>query len=246
MPKQPIVEGATATNPTSGARVIYRQGKWYPFDQDPGGPGATHDPDAPLAALTPGVESRTRLALGLGPAIDAQRAMYKAEQWRPGTASPLGKNPYHATRPMVGAALDSIPDNGMLAPVARLVGGQKFQDYTQAGKTFESAFLPILSGAAVTQSEAQRLIKASLPQVGDTPRTLATKAKNRARMINAAADLLGTPRPFPKMGIMDLGGGSGRPSAQPSAQPQQGPAAAPGSGGAQGMTDAQIKAAMGL
>jgi hypothetical protein len=90
------------------------------------------------------------------------------------------------------------------------------QDYEQASKSFESAFLPILSGAAVTPTEASRMIKAALPELGDTPATLARKATNRAMMINGAADLRGAPRPFPKVGTLDLSG------SQPGSQPRAG------------------------
>ncbi len=30
-----IVEGSTATNPTTGEKIVYRGGKWYPLNQDP-------------------------------------------------------------------------------------------------------------------------------------------------------------------------------------------------------------------
>ena len=209
MAKQPIIEGQTATNPQTGQRIINRAGKWYPLDRDPGGVGMVSSSDAPIAPLTPGSESRTRLALGLGPAIEAQKQFYRSEGWKPPVpgkpgSSSAGHNPFNTD--WGARMLESIPfDNGA---VARAAGGQDYQDYEQASKSFESAFLPILSGAAVTPSEAQRMIRANLPQINDTPETLAKKARMRAMMINAAADLAGKPRPFPKVGIMDLGGGS--------------------------------------
>lgn len=215
MAKQPIVEGQTATNHDTGERIIYRGGKWYPLDRDPGGAGVASAPDAPMAPLTPGSESRTRVALGLGPAIQAQKQFYQSEGWKPpvdgapGSAT-MGSNPFN--NDWGARVLESIPfDNGA---IARAVGGQDYQSYEQASKSFESAFLPILSGAAVTPSEAQRMIRANLPQINDTPEMLATKARNRAMMINAAADLAGKPRPFPKVGIMDMTGGptSGAPA----------------------------------
>jgi len=111
--------------------------------------------------------------------------------------------------------------------LAKTVGGQDYQDYEQAAKTFEAAMLPIISGAAVTESEARRQIRANLPEFGDTPQTLSRKATNRAMMLNAAADLLGVPRPFPKVGTMDL------PGTRPGSQPRPGqvaPKAAPATG----------------
>lgn len=236
MAKPIIVEGATAKNPQTGQRIIYRKGKWYPVDQDPGGQRPSN---ATLEPLTPGAEARSRLALGLGPSINAQRQMYRSEQWKPeniGTGrNALGKNPYgsnffpnadNIVPNWLARAAEAVPFDGGAA--ARVLGGQDYQDYEQAAKTFEAAFMPILSGAAVTESEAKRMIRANLPQLGDTPQTLAKKATNRAMMINAAADLLGRPRPFPKVGIMDLGQGSRPPAApakpssgQPPPQPQE-------------------------
>jgi len=199
MAAQTIVEGQTATNPATKKRIVYRKGKWYPVDQDPAG---GQPAQGTLEPLTPGAESRTRLGLGLGPAVEAQKQFYRSEEWKPGTANPQGINPF--TRDWGARMAEAIPfDNGV---AARVIGGQDYQDYEQASKTFESAFLPILSGAAVTPTEAQRMIRANLPQMGDTPQTLAKKARNRAMMINAAADLLGKPRPFPRVGIMNLGG----------------------------------------
>lgn len=171
--------------------------------------------DSPMAPLTPGSENRTRLGMGLGPMVDAQRKMYQTEGWKPREPRPadrMGKNPLNQEW---GAALIDALDNNVVArwagvdlnPVARAVGGQKYQDYDQAAKSYESAVLPIMSGAAVTPSEAQRLVRADLPQLGDTPQTLAAKAKNRAMKINAAADMIGRPRPFPQVGTWNPQGG---------------------------------------
>lgn len=197
--------------------LVYRGGKFYPKTNEPGG-DVIGGGDAPMTPLTPGSDSRTRLALGLGPSIDAQRQMYASERWKPGTDNPLGRNPL--TSHPIASALEAVPWDG--GAVARMAGGKDYQDYQQAGKTFESAFLPILSGAAVTPTEAQRMIRANLPQFGDAPEILAKKSKNRAMMINAASDLMGRPRPFPKIGTLDLGGKKTQ-----SAQPSAGRAASP-------------------
>jgi hypothetical protein len=79
---------------------------------------------------------------------------------------------------------------GIVGGIARSMAGQDYQDYSQAAKTFESAVLPILSGAAVTESEAERLVTAALPQIGDTPQTAKVKAKSRDNMARAAEILL--------------------------------------------------------
>jgi hypothetical protein len=164
--------------------------------------------------------------MGLGPAVQAQRHMYEAEGWGQGKAM----NPFSKEW---GATVLGNIDQGWLAqkvgisldPVAKAVGGQRYQDYDQAAKSFESAVLPIFSGAAVTPSEAQRLIRSSLPELGDTPETLSRKATNRAMMINAAADLAGKPRPFPKVGTWDLTG------SQSGSTPRPGQISAPNAGG---------------
>jgi hypothetical protein len=175
--------------------------------------------DAPYTPLTPGADSRSRITLGLGPSVAAQRNLYASENWAPnarGERKP--RNPYNEAP--VATFLAGL-DNGKLAewtgftadPLAKVIGGQDFQDYQQAAKSFESAFLPVLSGAAVTATEASRMIKASLPEMGDTPATLARKATNRAMMINGAADLAGRPRPFPQVGTWDFQGN--RPGSTP-------------------------------
>lgn len=152
-----------------------------------------------------GAESRTRLALGLDPSIRAQQNLYKEEGW-------TGDKPANPLNSLRGAVADFIDgDDNNASALSKFVGGQKYQNYNQAAKTFESAFLPILSGAAVSPSEAQRMIRASLPQRGDSPETLARKAQNRAEMINGAAELSGRPVPFGRM--------KNRRAAQPAAKP---------------------------
>ena len=174
--------------------------------------------DAPSAPLTPGSESRTRITLGLGPSVNAQRNLYAAEGWSEAPKGAKSRNPYNrewgakvlsdfdSPIPFTSGAGGQSATFSPFDTLAKVVGGQNFQDYEQASKSFESSFLPILSGAAVSPTEASRMIKATLPELGDTPATLARKATNRAMMINGAADLRGSPRPFPKVGTMDLSG----------------------------------------
>lgn len=157
-------------------------------------------------------ELRARLSLALGPMIDAQKQMYESEGWnRPGTtgAARNGRNPFNADW---GARLmEAIPFDGGAA--ARAVGGEDYQKYEQALRSFESSLLPIFSGAAVTESEAKRFIRANLPQINDTPAILARKATNRAKMVNAAAEMMGEAAPFPKVGKWSAPSASGpRPS----------------------------------
>lgn len=186
-------EGQTATH-KDGRKIVFKNGEWHLMQADP----ATSAAAAPGLQKAPSAETRTRLALGLGPAVEAQKNLYEAEQWnQPGAASPRGKNPLNGFRAGIADAIDG-PDNNA-GWIAKTVGGQGYQNYQQAAKTFESAFLPILSGAAVTDAEASRLIRASLPQRGDSPATLSRKAKNRAMMINGAGNQMGLPPIFPRV-----------------------------------------------
>lgn len=89
------------------------------------------------------------------------------------------------------------------APLARVIGGQDFQNYDQALATYEASLLPIQSGANVTESEARRQIRADFPQLGDNEETVRRKAANRLRRINAVFTGLGRPVPFTEEQIAD-------------------------------------------
>jgi hypothetical protein len=234
---QKFYEGQEFHNPNEpGAPVlVYRAGKFYPKSQEPG--GATGNSDTPFAAMTPGSEARARVTLGLGPVVNAQRNMFSAEG---GGDRSKRINPFNK---QWGAKLIGDLDEGWLAqkagisldPIAKAWGGQQYQDYDQAAKSFEAAMLPIMSGAAVTSTEAQRQIRANLPELGDTTLTLERKGTNRAMMANAAADLAGRPRPFPKVGTWDFKG------SQSGSQPRSGQPAAPNTNGAAPKPPVRVK-----
>ncbi|MBS0368871.1 MAG: hypothetical protein JSS57_06685 [Proteobacteria bacterium] len=157
-----------------------------------------------------GPEARVRFGLGLGPTIEAQKNLFAAEGWNSSPENRLGKNPYDNFGARTANMLTTPSKEGQIigplrTEMGKKIGGQNYQNYVQAAKSFEAAFMPILSGAAVTESEAQRMIKASLPEPGDSPQTLSRKAKNRAMMINGAAELMGQPKPFPRIESMSFG-----------------------------------------
>jgi hypothetical protein len=128
-------------------------------------------------------------------------------------------NPLNKPRAVIADVFMGKGDNGsVFDAMGKMIGGQSFQDVLQAGKTFEAAFLPILSGAAVTPTEAQRLMRASVPQMGDSPETLRRKALNRQMMINGAARLGGKPPPFPDVAAMDFSAPQSSPAPQPGRQ----------------------------
>lgn len=141
-------------------------------------------------------ELRGRLQFGLPPASRAENRIRAAEA---NDQAPLNRD--------WGAALiDMIPDFGALNTVARVVGGEDYQEYDHASASIESALLPVFSGMAVTESEAKRFIRANLPRLGDSPATLAEKARNRQEVLNAGAMLLGRELPFPDVGIYGVEG----------------------------------------
>ncbi|MGE0044746.1 MAG: hypothetical protein AB7J28_15360 [Hyphomonadaceae bacterium] len=84
--------------------------------------------------------------------------------------------------------------------VARAAGGEDYTRYSSAASAFESAILPILSGAAVTPTEARRMVRAVLPQIGDSDEVLADKSRRRQQMLNGAAAIAGQAAPFPDLG----------------------------------------------
>lgn len=200
-------DGASATPPGSTPRPEY-------------GPGAYETPDGAIlkvgksgsiqplrGAQTAGAESRTRLQLGLGPSVEAQKSLFALERWNEGKGEDaLGSNPHDTLRGSVGNMLSpENPNDTLMLRASKQIGGKRYRDYRQASKTFESAFLPILSGAAVTPSEASRLIASALPEPGDDAYQLAQKSKQRAMMINGAAKLLGEKPPFPRIPAMNFG-----------------------------------------
>ena len=142
---------------------------------------------------------RSRMDLGLAPMIQAQGDMATVEAR--GNPFSLTKNPGNAAAKVMSDVGLDIPAWGVryhpLEGVAKKVGGDDYQQYQQAAKAFESQLMPIMSGAAVSPSEAERQIKAALPELGDDPATLERKARTRAMMLNGAAKARGAKLPYP-------------------------------------------------
>jgi hypothetical protein len=129
-------------------------------------------------------EQRGRANITFEPALEAHRSMVDQES-REG-------NPYNNN--WAASILEAVPwDNGV---VPRFLGGQDYQNYSNAAQSFEAAIAPILSGANVTEGEAKR-IRAAIPQFGDTEQTLAQKARRREQMLNGAGGIIGAPSSFP-------------------------------------------------
>lgn len=137
------------------------------------------------ASALVGADARARFMINFGPLQEAQANLERLDQ--------AGYDP-SSLQNGGAAALEAIPFDGGFA--ARVAGGPDYNAYTQAAKTFEAAIMPIMSGAAVTPSEAQRLIRAALPQPGDSPEVLAQKSAQRRQMINAVAAGIGEAAPY--------------------------------------------------
>lgn len=210
--------GATvAVNPATGQKMKWNDGGITPPGALPRpeyGHGAYETPDGAVmragksgatqvlkGAKTVGADSLPRLMMGLGPAVEAQKNMYSEERWQAGKPS----NPNDTVGGVVNNWLaDGDPSHPIKNMIGKAVGGDRMQNYKQASSSFESAVLPILSGANITPTEASRIIKAALPEPGDSTHILAQKSKQRAMMINGAAKLLGEKPPFPRIPAMDL------------------------------------------
>jgi hypothetical protein len=202
-----------------GNFLVYRGGNWYPsseqglpleripradygerYYQQPNGDIVREGPrggfevieragEASGAPATFGADARARVAINLDPLIEAQRVFDQMDA--------AGYNPSGA-RNVFAAGLEAIPFDAGFA--ARVAGGSDYNAYQQAAKTFEAALLPIMSGAAVTPTEAQRLIRAAIPQPGDSAEVLQQKARQRRQMVNAAAQGIGREAPFADVG----------------------------------------------
>lgn len=181
-----------------GAPSGYR---WTPDGQAlepiPGGP---RDPASQSAPRFP-ADQRARVAISFEPALEAAQQMERAEsnavsrQGTHGSNTPFGQD--WGARIVEGA----VPWDGGSA--ARFVGGEDYQQYVRASSAFEAAILPILSGAAVTESEAQRIVRAALPRMNDSRETLEMKARQRRQMLNGAATIAGRPIPYPNDAVSD-------------------------------------------
>lgn len=179
------LEGKTGTDKRTGQRVVRKDGKWQPIG---GG-----KPPVQEASM------RGRMDLGLAPMVQSQQDMTSVE--RAGNPFSLSQNPGNAAAKVMSDVGLDIPAWGVkfhpLEGVAKKVGGADYQQYQQAAKAFEAQLMPIMSGAAVSPSEAERQIKAALPELGDDPATLQKKSRTRQMMLNGAAKARGLPLPYP-------------------------------------------------
>lgn len=147
-----------------------------------------------------GPDQRARVAITLDPALEAAQTLERME------AEAVQRQGSHVSNTPLGQdwgarMLEAVPWDGGTA--ARMAGGQDYNAYTSASSAFEAAMLPILSGAAVTESEAQRVVRAVLPRQGDTREVLQQKARRRRQMLNGAALIGGRELPYPDEQVAD-------------------------------------------
>lgn len=178
------LEGKTGLRKSTGQRVIRKGGHWVPLEA--GG-----------KPLVQEASQRGRMDLGLAPMVSAHQRMLNTE--KVGNPFSLDTNPDNAAAKFVGDIGVSVGQNDFypFEGVAKKVGGQDYQNYEQAASAFEAQLMPIMSGAAVSPSEARRQIKAALPALGDSPAILAQKAATREEMLNGAAKARQIALPYP-------------------------------------------------
>lgn len=140
---------------------------------------------------------RSRMDIGMAPMVQAQQTM--ADMEGKGNPFSLSQNPGNAlAEVMTNIGIDAGPIHmHPLSGLAKKVGGDDYQAYDQARKSFEAQLMPLMSGAAVSPSEAQRQIRASLPELGDSPTNLTAKDRSRQMMLNGAAKAKNLPLPYP-------------------------------------------------
>jgi hypothetical protein len=130
-----------------------------------------------------GAESMGRVAAGLPnmrqAVTDLKSALGVNIQGGTATTSEGG---YRPDQDWGAFVLDNIPFTGDV--IARVAGGEDYQKFDNAYSTFEAAALPIMSGAAVTDSEAKRALKALRVRIGDTDQAVARKMANMDRMVS--------------------------------------------------------------
>lgn len=154
-------------------------------------------------------DQRARVEIGLDPALESVRLLDRIEtgltqrMWDALTPEQRQSRPRSSPRNTEWGAsiVDAMDGDDNTSAFARNLGGGNFQQATSAASAFESGMLPILSGAAVTDSEARRMIRAAIPQLGDGPAVLADKARRRHQMLNGAAVIGGRPPPYPEEAV---------------------------------------------
>jgi hypothetical protein len=132
-----------------------------------------------------GAESMARVAAGLPNAkkavaglrslvFNSKGTTFSQEGYDPGSDWGAGLIQDLGHFPLAGGAVRGLTD-----PLSRIVGGADYQKFEDNYGTYEAALLPIMSGAAVTDTEALRQMRAVRIKSGDDD---ATKERKIAAM----------------------------------------------------------------
>lgn len=136
-----------------------------------------------------GAEAMARAATGIPNMNNAVTSLEGLmENGNPGPTTNLtglGRGGYKPGFDWGARAISAIPDFGVLEGLANFVGGRDYQQFEQAYNQFEAAALPIISGAAISESEGRRQLKAMKIQMGDNAQTRAAKLANMRNMSDA-------------------------------------------------------------
>lgn len=131
-------------------------------------------------------ESMARVAAGLPNMVAAVDDL----ETLMGPGSGFDKKGYRPGHDWGARAVNAIPDFGLLQPVAKAFGGKDYQQFENAYSKFEAAAMPIMSGSAVTDTEAERLLNSIRIRQGDGPEIVQEKLtamRNMADGLKAAA-----------------------------------------------------------
>ena len=128
-----------------------------------------------------GSEAMARVTAGLPNAKqaveDLDRLVFRSK------ATPLSAEGYDPASDWGAATIEAIPDFGLLKGVARTVGGEDYQLFKDSYGSFEAAMLPIISGAAITESEGLRQMRALEIKPGDSEQTKTRKIAGMRAMV---------------------------------------------------------------
>jgi hypothetical protein len=129
-----------------------------------------------------GSEAMARVTAGLPNAKQAVEDLDRLVFRSKGTA--LSAEGYDPASDWGAATIEAIPDFGLLKGVARTVGGEDYQLFKDSYGSFEAAMLPIISGAAITESEGLRQMRALEIKPGDSEQTKKRKITGMKAMVS--------------------------------------------------------------
>jgi hypothetical protein len=142
-------------------------------------------PDVTAAPATAkpliGSEAMARVTAGLPNAKqaveDLDRLVFRSK------STPLSAEGYDPASDWGAATIEAIPDFGLFKGFARTVGGEDYQLFKDSYGSFEAAMLPIISGAAITESEGLRQMRALEIKPGDSEQTKTRKIAGMRSMV---------------------------------------------------------------